>query len=882
MEMTQVEGSIRQPTQRTAVLVLGMHRSGTSALAGVLAQLGCDLPKDLMAPHSPNPKGYFESNTVRDLNNAILESAGSTWDDWLPFSRDWLETPHAEMFKGQAIDALGREFGQSPLFVLKDPRICRLLPFWRGVLEAEGIRPVVVHIHRGPQDVGQSLYQRNGIEPDLGRLIWLGHVLSAEHDSRGMTRSFTSYDRLLDDWAGVVEGMSRHLGFRWPRLSERVAAGIGEFLLPSLRHNRAPRAEILTNHANPAWLRDVYGILESWVAEGERPQDFSALDAIREEFASGITNLSPLIGAGVRTRKRVGAVQAELSQAKSQLEEGGRTLSSLAAQVEALQAECARLNGSVVASEQALSELQAARDARVAELERDCEQGRSALARASESLEALRQENAQLRSDLGQRGREVEAASAAARDAREALKQREVVAEERREAQIAADAARNVAEKRSVELTKDNARLSTLLDERDRRLSEEQLRERELTTQLSVFSQVLAQKDAVLAALSRDLDELRSRKEQERVAANEEIGTLKREHGEAIRTLSGERDALRQSLDDRFWEISELAKRIFAAEDASRSLPGLKEELSQKSAALESATEELADARSQLEHLRAESEVLKAGHPKVVAALSSERDALKQSLDERFWEIAELTKRVSASDATEQSVARLTEDLSQKEALLAQAMRDLEGTRSRLEEGRVAAQHEIDTLKRSVDERFWEIAELTKRVSAAEKASQRVVPVAYDPACLSADGADETRAPDGLTRFLNGLSEKRITQRVEAFILRGGKYKQAEKWLEACNEYRQALLLRPSLFLTWVQLGHCYRKLGRSAAAENAYRNAIVYAPAHADAWYFWGVALQELGQLKAAKGAFLHCSQIDPNGKDGKRAKKRSAGLKL
>ena len=85
--------------RRTAVLVLGMHRSGTSALAGTIGLLGCDLPTDLMPPTDANPKGYFEAYGAYFLNDAILESAGSAWHDWQEFNPRWMSSPKADDYK---------------------------------------------------------------------------------------------------------------------------------------------------------------------------------------------------------------------------------------------------------------------------------------------------------------------------------------------------------------------------------------------------------------------------------------------------------------------------------------------------------------------------------------------------------------------------------------------------------------------------------------------------------------------------------------------------------------------------------------------------------------------------------------------------------------
>ena len=68
--------------RKTAILVAGMHRSGTSAVSRILNLLGCALPKTLSSAGPDNPSGFRESMAIKDLNDAILASAGSAWDDW--------------------------------------------------------------------------------------------------------------------------------------------------------------------------------------------------------------------------------------------------------------------------------------------------------------------------------------------------------------------------------------------------------------------------------------------------------------------------------------------------------------------------------------------------------------------------------------------------------------------------------------------------------------------------------------------------------------------------------------------------------------------------------------------------------------------------------
>ena len=135
----QKQSTLSRSADRTGVLSLGMHRSGTSALSRVLSLLGCDLPKTLIGANSSNEAGHWESTEIARLNDEILASVGSLWHDWLAFNPGWYSSPKAAEFREKALEVLADEFAQSRLFVLKDPRICRIAPFWLEVLEAAGV-----------------------------------------------------------------------------------------------------------------------------------------------------------------------------------------------------------------------------------------------------------------------------------------------------------------------------------------------------------------------------------------------------------------------------------------------------------------------------------------------------------------------------------------------------------------------------------------------------------------------------------------------------------------------------------------------------------------------------------------------------------------------
>ena len=125
-----------------------------------------------------------------DLNDAILAAAGTDWKDWRKFDLNKIDALQADVLRARAKEALAEEFGDVGFAVVKDPRMCRLMPFWGPVFaEAKWSARALLPI-RPPLEVSQSLHCRDGIGPAHGCLLWLRHVLDAEAETRGMARAF--------------------------------------------------------------------------------------------------------------------------------------------------------------------------------------------------------------------------------------------------------------------------------------------------------------------------------------------------------------------------------------------------------------------------------------------------------------------------------------------------------------------------------------------------------------------------------------------------------------------------------------------------------------------------------------------------------------------
>ncbi len=194
--------------KRLGVVVLGMHRSGTSLVAELVHRLGVDLPEELMPPHpQDNPRGYFESREVAAINNQILASAGMSWADPGRLPPAALADTDGSVTR-QAGALLDRDFGASERFVLKDPRFCRLLPPWLGALRQRCDDLVFLHVVRHPDAVLASLRRRLEApairsaavaSESQGRLLWLRYNLEAERHTRGERRLILSYEEMVVD-----------------------------------------------------------------------------------------------------------------------------------------------------------------------------------------------------------------------------------------------------------------------------------------------------------------------------------------------------------------------------------------------------------------------------------------------------------------------------------------------------------------------------------------------------------------------------------------------------------------------------------------------------------------------------------------------------------
>ena len=153
------------------LLITGMHRSGTSAVAKAAECLGYSLGDHLMGPARDNPKGFQEDLDIWQLNETAMALLGRTWDDPRETSVDPAVLQRA-LLPLMLARTLGDKLSRFGDFAVKDPRICRLLPFWRDAMALCRIEPKFLLVIRHPMAVAMSLRARNGMSFGAGIDLW--------------------------------------------------------------------------------------------------------------------------------------------------------------------------------------------------------------------------------------------------------------------------------------------------------------------------------------------------------------------------------------------------------------------------------------------------------------------------------------------------------------------------------------------------------------------------------------------------------------------------------------------------------------------------------------------------------------------------------------
>jgi chromosome segregation ATPase len=776
----------------TMLLVLGMHRSGTSVTTRLLECLGAVNSTRLMPPVSENnEKGFFEDLDIYHFNEGkLLPHLKLSWHS-LAFV-DWsqLPTPTRSKFALEALEIIRRNYSAAnPLSILKEPRIGILLPFWLSVLRHAGYNVQVVCAVRDPASVARSLAKRDGFSITQAGMLYVTNWISILSHIQDLPVAFVQFDEIFSNPARVARMVADQLRLPVPGdFESRLHSFSSTFFDSSLRHSSLEKRDLPLETDLPPLAISIYESLLA-AAQSQNIKKTAKLVAYAEEMLACVkpvfTDFDRIFQDLTGSRHGNSANEVELQQLKAALREAqanpGETRlllekeammrGQLAERLTALDAEKQRLALELDTATSQIAEAQreaATQAAERAELtasntalvtERDSLSARlspldaehSSLATRHQQLAAERDTMASERGQLAER-----------LTALDAEKQRLALELDTATSQIAEaqrEAATQAAER--AELTASNTALVTERDSLSARLSPLDAEHSSLATrhqQLAAERDTMASERGQLAERLTALDAEKQRLALELDTATSQIAEAQREAatqaaGRAELTtshsaLATERDALSTRLSALDAEHSQLATRhqqLAAERDTLASERGqLAERLTALDAEKQRLSLELESATSQIAEAQREAATQAAGRAELTtshSALLTERDTLsnqvrtlESNVQERFEELAKISKMLlAAQDSLASERGQLAERFTALDAEKQRLSLELDTATNRIAE----AQHEAATqaagredLAKDLGDRFEEIALLSKRLLEVEAdGDQRVAAI---------------------------------------------------------------------------------------------------------------------------------------------------------
>ena len=274
------------------IIILGMHRSGTSAVAGALSLLGVDFGRHLMPAAFDNEKGYFENLDVYNVNEAVLSSLGSSWDSVLTLPPEWWRSGELAFYKQHIREIILREFDNGDVFAVKDPRLSRLFPLWQGVLDDLHMDYRFILPVRHPLEVALSLVKRNNFTVEKGALLWTEYNIEAERHTRAYQRIIMSYSEFLERPEDFLQALAGKFSIGDSQRVREVMPAVRGFLEPALRHHRV---DVSRKDARlPNFVFTLHGLLADLSSgTGGTSSSVRAMDEIAAEFTRMLNSPTP-------------------------------------------------------------------------------------------------------------------------------------------------------------------------------------------------------------------------------------------------------------------------------------------------------------------------------------------------------------------------------------------------------------------------------------------------------------------------------------------------------------------------------------------------------------------------------------------------------------
>lgn len=283
-------------SKNKAFIILGMHRSGTSAFSGVLSQMKVFMGSDLFsAQKGVNEKGFFENSKVVELNEHIFDLILSSWDDPLGTQITLDNVEGLNKIKDKASDLIRQEYLDKPLWGIKDPRMSVLLPFWQPIFSQFDISVNYIIMVRHPIEVCRSLEKRDQFSQTKSLILWLNYTLSSLHYCKGLNYQILLYDDLMSAPEESITSIIKNIDVA----SLQKVKNASGFISQKLRNHQSDFDAGVENN------NEIIALSQRLYQELKQPQlNQQAIDNIRAQFLEYNVALNGVISEHLKHIKK--------------------------------------------------------------------------------------------------------------------------------------------------------------------------------------------------------------------------------------------------------------------------------------------------------------------------------------------------------------------------------------------------------------------------------------------------------------------------------------------------------------------------------------------------------------------------------------------------
>jgi hypothetical protein len=278
--------------KQPVVVILGMHRSGTSLLANFVHAIGIDLGQDLLQADEWNAAGYWESREIWETHEKILMELNCDWHNPpLSFPVNWWRQPNIQKLKTGLLEFVRSECRKAEgTWGFKDPRTAIILPLWQEIFEELRLEPLYILTVRNPGSVAASLSDRDRLAFSRSQALWLKTNLDVLSFAGNNLRAIVDYDRWFGSGLEQAHGVVDSLNLSQSVSETRIAEAVNQAIHPGLRHHSSKENVI----CSPI-VTKFYSLLSRAAIEGRVPDEIKEITATFEKSMDLLNIWSDLV-----------------------------------------------------------------------------------------------------------------------------------------------------------------------------------------------------------------------------------------------------------------------------------------------------------------------------------------------------------------------------------------------------------------------------------------------------------------------------------------------------------------------------------------------------------------------------------------------------------